>query len=294
MTQEVTIDMDDAVTIDGRSVAYLARGPADGRPVFHLHGMPSYRHEQGLFPDDALDRHHVRLISVDRPGWGDTDPIPGGDRIARSADVLAVADVLGVASMSLLAVSSGGSYALALAAVAPERIERVVLASAQMPYDDDASLADLQPEQQSLVPVARLGRVDALVAGCQEYRERLITGPLDTMAQNMSTLSPSERAFVDDPRVNAIVVDCFAAAARASVDGIVDDLITWPAPFEVDLSSIRCPVRAVHGTADDWEPLSNLRRSLAQIADARLVLMDGFNHFGPLLAPDLTLSLLRS
>jgi pimeloyl-ACP methyl ester carboxylesterase len=49
--------------------------------------------------------------------------------------------------MSRTPSSSGGSYALTLAALAPQRVTRVVLSSAQMPYDDDASLADLQPGQ---------------------------------------------------------------------------------------------------------------------------------------------------
>ena len=33
-------------------------------------------------------------------------------------------------------------------------------------------------------------------------------------------------------------------------------------PFEFSLDAVQCPVIAVHGTMDDWEPLSNLRRIL--------------------------------
>jgi hypothetical protein len=53
---------------------------------------------------------------------------------------------------------------------------------------------------------------------------------------------------------------------------------------------IRCLV-AIHGTADDWEPLPNLRRILRTIEDASLFLLDGANHLGPLCFPDLLLSL---
>ena len=62
-------------------------------------------------------------------------------------------------------------------------------------------------------------------------------------------------------------------------------------PFEVDLTSIRCPVRAVHGSLDDWEPLANLERVLAAVLDAQLFRLEGLNHFGPLLYPDLLVSL---
>jgi pimeloyl-ACP methyl ester carboxylesterase len=65
-------------------------------------------------PEHVLERFDVRLVSVDRAGYGATDPLPGG-RPGRVQDVLTVCDALGIADFALLAVSSGGSYALMLA-----------------------------------------------------------------------------------------------------------------------------------------------------------------------------------
>lgn len=47
----------------------------------------------------------------------------------------------------------------------------------------------------------------------------------------------------------------------------------------------------MHGSADDWEPLPNLRRVLTLVPDAQLIVLEGLNHFGPLMYPDLLLSL---
>lgn len=80
---------------------------------------------------------------------------------------------------------------------------------------------------------------------------------------------------------------------RARVDGALDDLLTWPTPFEVDLASVRCPVVAFHGTADDWEPLTNLRRILGGLSDGQLITAEGLNHFAPELYPELVLALTR-
>jgi len=91
--------------------------------VLYLHGQPGSRREQLLIPAEVLERFGVRLISVDRPGYGNTDPLPG-DRLARSSDVLTVCDALQIDSFPLVAVSAGGSYALALAGSAPDRVER--------------------------------------------------------------------------------------------------------------------------------------------------------------------------
>lgn len=275
---------------DGRQVTYLARGPADGRAVLYLHGMPSSRLEQRLFPDDALAQAGIRLISFDRPGWGRTDAVPG-DRIARSRDALAVADHFGLAQFSLMAVSAGGTYGLTLAASAPERVTRVLLVSAQLPYDDDAAIATMQPDQLALVPVARLGRTAELVAGCEAYRRAMLDDVVGRFWPSLATLSEAERAFVAQPWLSGALIAEIAEGLRISAEGLVDDLLSWPTPLEVDPRSIACPVVAMHGTADDWEPLPNLRRILERMPQAEVRLCPGMNHFGPLLEPAATLAL---
>lgn len=76
-------------------------------------------------------------------------------------------------------------------------------------------------------------------------------------------------------------IDDVTEGVRARVDGLLDDFLTRPRPFDRDPHLVRCPVRAVHGTSDDWEPLRNLKRMLAEIPDAQLVALDGLNHLGP-------------
>ena len=277
------------VGVDGRQVGYLDRGAADATPVLYLHGQPGSRREQLLIPDDTLERLGVRMISVDRPGYGNTDPLQG-DRVARSLDVFTVCDALGVGTFPLIAVSAGGSYAVALAANSG-RVERLVLSSAQMPYDDLASIEGLQPGQLDLLPLVAMGRVDLVVEVFDLVREALLADPDGFMAPLMTTLSPSERAWADDPRIREMLAADMAEGVRRSGDGFLDDMLSWPEPFEVNVADVQCPVRAVHGTADDWEPLPNLQRILAQIADTELVLLEGLNHLGPQLHPDLVVGL---
>ena len=67
---------DGTVTLrDGRALAYAELGDLSGRPVVLLHGMPGSRL---LCPDeDATRAAGVRLITMDRPGYGGSDPRPG-------------------------------------------------------------------------------------------------------------------------------------------------------------------------------------------------------------------------
>ena len=106
----------------GRRLSFDDVGDPSGRPVFFLHGCPGSRLSR--HPDDAIaGRAGVRLISVDRPGYGSSDADPAGDEVTQADDVVALADHLGIGRFAVIAWSSGGPTALALAAEHPDRIE---------------------------------------------------------------------------------------------------------------------------------------------------------------------------
>jgi pimeloyl-ACP methyl ester carboxylesterase len=278
---------------DGRRVGFLARGPAAGAPVVYLHGMPGSRREQCLFPDESLNRFGIRLVSFDRPGWGETDPLRGS-RPERCRDLLDACDALGLDSFAVLAVSAGGTYALTLAAIAPDRVEAVVLAAAQMPYDDEASIQTLVPDQLALVPFLRLGPTKEVIEGAKTYRRHVLRDPVAALEPSLATFSERERALIAEPSFREILSDEMAEGLRLRVDGLLDDLLLWPLPFEVDVTTIACPVRAFHGTADDREPLTNLRRILGRLRGAEMLTAEGMNHLAPQLYPDLVMSLTRA
>lgn len=277
---------------DGRQISYLLRGAEDAPTVVYLHGMPSCRREQLIFPDEVVERQTLRLLSVDRPGWGNTDAL-AGDRVTRVADVLTVCDALGVTTFPLMAMSAGGSYALTLAALAPDRVDRVVLLSAQMPYDDDDAIQGLLPDQLALVPLLRRGRSAALIEGVEGWRQAVKEDPLTALASAFGSLSARERALFESPSFRELIVDGMREGVHNRVDGALDDLLSWPTPFEVDLATIKCPVVAFHGTADNWEPLANLRRILDRLPNGQLIAADGLSHFAAELHPELVLALAR-
>jgi len=63
---------------DGRRVGCLEVGKADGFPIFHFHGNGSSRLEVMMVADLAASAG-VRLIGLDRPGVGASDPAPARD-----------------------------------------------------------------------------------------------------------------------------------------------------------------------------------------------------------------------
>ena len=204
-------------------------------------------------------------------------------------DVLAVCDALGIDRFPVMGISCGGSYIFTLAAVAPDRVTRIVSVSGQMPYDDDDAIQGMAPDQASDLPLARAGRNPKIEEMCQEERELFLTGdPYTDLSEGMS---PAEKVWYAQPAVLDGVRAEMREGFRPGIEGHIDDFLMSVRPFDVDVSTIRCPVRAVHGSADEWEPLPNLTRFLASIADTQLIVLDGLGHFGPHLYPDLLVAL---
>ena len=116
----------------GRMVRYIDAGDADRRPLVFFGGLGTSVGAFFLteFARSLRETLGLRVISVERNGFGETsfDPSLGYDEA--TGDVLAVLDVLGIERFALVAFSGGGAYAARLAARAPQRLLSLHLAAA--------------------------------------------------------------------------------------------------------------------------------------------------------------------
>ena len=121
---------DHVLRTGGRRVGYRLSG-ADTRPaLLNCHGSPSARTEVGDYEPGLLEERGICAVAVDRPGYGETDPVDDLDLLARTSDALAVAGHLGMARFAVQGTSGGGPYALVCAALMPDRVQAVILTSA--------------------------------------------------------------------------------------------------------------------------------------------------------------------
>ncbi|SFK40841.1 alpha/beta fold hydrolase [Amycolatopsis sacchari] len=120
--------MGDYATVNGQQLYYEVHG--EGRPVVLLHGgLLTFESSFGpLLPRLTKSR---QVIGVELQGHGhtpDTDRPPSLPAFAD--DVAGLLDHLGLARADLFGFSLGGLVALQLAVSRPERVDRLVLASA--------------------------------------------------------------------------------------------------------------------------------------------------------------------
>lgn len=144
----------------GRTVHYSDTGRDSrtrGEPVVFMGGTGTTARASGMteFLRTTREKLGLRMISVERNGFGDTefDKKLGFDDY--TSDVRAVLDELGIRRARVVAISGGGPYAAHFAADEPQRVASLHLAAALPPFGkksedcglDDAELREKLGEQ---------------------------------------------------------------------------------------------------------------------------------------------------
>jgi pimeloyl-ACP methyl ester carboxylesterase len=250
---------------DGRALAYGEWGDPTGFPVLLLHGGPGSRL---LCPDeDATAAAGVRLLTLDRPGYGGSDPHPEPTLLGWADDVRALADGLGLERFAVVGFSAGGGYALACAARLPERVSAVGLASCEGPHDQVPGAWDeLSPQERTLVERIRRDPVAAR-AGVADH-----VG----WYQDPDTIWEWEPPDVDvpvlaRPDVREALTRMFREGARQGVGGLVADWIALSLPWGFDLAEVTAPAVVWHGELDHLVGAGHARYLSSALPSARLV-----------------------
>lgn len=265
---------------DGRLLACDDVGDPAGRPVVWLHGAPDCR--LARHPDDRLAAAAgIRLVAVDRPGYGWSDPPAPAPRTFGD-ELGLLLDLLGVDGCAVAAWSAGVPWALGAAAALGERVERVVTYGAVAPLEamrDDAAVALASGTRAHLVgedPDALADELGMLLVPTAPV-------PLEQARdQVLETVAPA--VAVDHALVEALARSLAAAVDRHADAGLRADLVVQYSPGVPDLlDAVRCPVVLVHGTADPVAGPAVGSWLASHLVGGRVEVWDGAPHQGVLL-----------
>jgi len=99
---------------DGRTLGFAEYGSEKGQVLVYCHGFPGSRLEAAALAEHAAEAH-VRLLSLDRPGYGRSSFQQRRSLLAWPQDLVALTEQLGIDRFAVLGVSGGAPYALACA-----------------------------------------------------------------------------------------------------------------------------------------------------------------------------------
>lgn len=237
---------------DGRGLGYAEFGRSGGEPFFYFHGHPGSRLEAG-FADSAAAAAGVRIIALDRPGYGLSDWQPGRAILDWPADVAEAADLLGIDGFSVVGASGGGPYALACAYRLPDRVRRTGVLSGVAPYQAPGVTRGMR--WQNRVGFQFGSRWPALArfimrSMARNIRER----PARTVEALARALSPVDAEVVRRPEVAELLAADIAEAFRQGSEGAAWDVVLLGRPWGFSLRDITPTVDLWQGEADTLVP----------------------------------------
>jgi pimeloyl-ACP methyl ester carboxylesterase len=253
---------------DKRILAYAEYGDPAGSPVFFFHGIPGSR----IFrpPDEITAKMGVRLICIDRPGYGLSTFQPNRRILDWPQDVTALADHLGLEQFAVAGHSGGCPYVCACAHALPQRVSRAVILSGMGPAEAPHTLDNLMPANAAGL---RFGRyipwalwyplMWAFYREGRDHPEKLFPSPEIGQGARGEGENPDNAVFAKFP---GVLENCRASTSEAFRQGWRGHawdgyLLVHPWGFRLD--DIQIPVWLWHG-AFDQDTSIHMGRYLAQ------------------------------
>lgn len=271
---------------DGRVLGYDDVGDRSGTAVVYLHGTPDSR--LARHPDDGLAaRARVRLLAVDRPGYGLSSPAdphdPGGDLAGR---LVALLDALRIGRATFLAWSGGALVAFAAVA-------RPALAGRAMALHVVAGVVPREGYDMPAVRDAAPGRL-----GMIELADQLPSGELANAVAPLVAPYPCDLALAAEhqraqrsdadhaallgvPGAVEQMAQALVEAVRTGLAGVRTDVESQTRRGTVDLTRVRVPVALWYGSEDPVTPPRFGAWYAERLPEATLHVIEGAGHYLP-------------
>ncbi|MFM1896956.1 MAG: hypothetical protein RLZZ385_2030 [Pseudomonadota bacterium] len=266
----------DSLTLsDGHTLAYQIYGSQDGFPVFYFHSVGNSRLECELFHRSA-SRTGFRLIAVDRPGIGGSDPRANGGTKEFARAIVELADRLEITRFGMLSLASGGLFALSTAHQAQDRIE-FQLSLGGIPGN---LLQHRAGQGSSLTAHCMNSVLPLLIRVFTSLRHSLsVSSPDDYVERLRDLLSYTDRKALEDPRVMAVLKASLGESLRQGFQGVARDTSLCFAEPGFQLRDIRVPVVIWQGCADRLYPNSSSEYVTAHLPRGSLHSIANRGHY---------------
>jgi pimeloyl-ACP methyl ester carboxylesterase len=230
---------DRLVLTDGRVLAYRTHG--DGRPLLLFHGAPG---SAGFVPG-LVDG--VRLITFDRPGYGESTPFDDRTVLDTAPDVVALLDALGIDRVPIVAWSGGCPFAVATAyALGPARISSLVLVSGPGPLDEVPGAWEALDDRRR--PTAEMARVDPhrSIRAIDRHMQPFVERPEAFIGSGRG----ADADVLRDATSRAMLETQMRESVRQGARGLAADLVAMWLPWGFPLRDVAVPAQVFHAARD--------------------------------------------
>jgi pimeloyl-ACP methyl ester carboxylesterase len=263
---------------DGRTLAWEEYGPTDGRPVLQFQGTPGCRLSRHAH-EDLYDRLGVRFIVFDRPGYGASSRLPERGIAVIADDAAQLLDHLGLDFVHTSGGSGGGPHVLAFAATHPDRVRAATVVVGGTPLEEEDVAGLIQINREAWY-AAREGW-QALYDLLAPMREAVLQDPLAGFKGLMEAAPPSDKAVMEDPDWQRVLVESVTEAFRPGAEGWVDEGMALTLDWDFDVADVRSSVTWWHGDHDANAPLAPVHRLIERMDGVDLRIWADAGHLEP-------------
>lgn len=224
----------------GRRLGWAEWGPEAGPPVLYCPGAATSRW-LGL-DGDLVDRLAIRLVALDRPGLGASDPLPGRGFADWTRDVRDLLALRGLPVPALVGFSQGAPFALACAAAGLASAVAVVSGTDELAHPSVST--QLPPELRLLV---------ADIAADPLAAEAFFRGFGDAARMwdfILATSGAADRSLYSEPEFARAFRRALAEGLAQGPDGYARDAVLAMGRWSFDLAAIAVPVDLWYGAGD--------------------------------------------
>lgn len=225
---------------DGRRLAWWEWGPAEGDPVLFCTGAATSGRLG--FGADFLEELGLRLLAIDRPGLGRSDPHPSKTLGSWVDDVTEVVEGRGLGCPLGVGFSQGAPFALALAGRG--LLSGLALVSGQDQLSHPALRPLLHPEVAGM-----LAAIERDPAGfARDLASRADAEGMWRLVLGMS--SEHDRAVYRRDEFSRPFRQALEAGFAQGAEGYVRDLVNTLGPWPVPPEEVTVPVDLWYGAQD--------------------------------------------
>jgi pimeloyl-ACP methyl ester carboxylesterase len=265
---------------DGRVIEYWEGGDQAGRPMIMHPGTPETR-LMGKWGHDAAVAAGVRLMAVNRPGYGGSTSVVEPSLLGPGRDTAAMAAQLRLDEYAVFGLSGGGPFAVATVVADPDHVRALGVVGGIGPWrliDDDLSR---DPEGAKCLELHDAGDV---------------AGAWDCMRRDVDRAYGGFVALGDSARVDSFLAGIadgsrlmqdedyrtlWAENLRVvfdNGDGSAFDNLAWGASWDVDPRDVAVPTVLWYGESDKPCPLAHGRWYADRIVGSELNILPGAGH----------------
>lgn len=266
-------DAKSVILSDRRRLSYFEVGHPDGKPIMFFHGTPN----TAISVDETPPETGARVISVNRPGYGESDPKPYRTLLEWADDVRELADHLDLGRFAVCGVSGGGPHVLVCAHELVDRLACAAVVSSigspAYPVADERVNKNTQ-ETVSTIRESPARYYESLTATV----EKRMANPGADLQAVLASMPEAERALFAS-KLDVLPVWINEAYTHGADGWFGDQMASRGNPWGFNLEDIRTPVLLYHGDADSNVSVEVTREYERRIPGCRARYYPGEGHW---------------